>query len=116
MHVHLKDRVRIDIDCQMEMKTSYWKLTEIERPFIFTAGEFISLTRQAQKNARKMEDDVPVGASALIVKGAAQKLMADFYYKISPPKKPLKVFRDFDKGISWLQSLECYRNLEKVIS
>ena len=114
MHVHAKDRVKIDIDCQMEMKECYWKITDVDRPFVFTAGEFISLTRQAQKNAKKMEDEVPVAASALVVNGVAQKLMADFYYKISPPKRPLKVFRDFDKGIEWLQSLECYKSLKET--
>lgn len=109
VHVHTKDRVKIDIDCQMEMKKCYWEITKIDRPFLFTAGEFLSLTREAQKNAKKMEDEVPVAASALVFDGVAQKLMADFYYKISPPKRPLKVFRDFNKATEWLKSLECYQ-------
>lgn len=88
------------------MKAAYWELSDKLAPFIFTAEGFIKLTKEAQKNAKLMEDETPVGASALIVKNTAQKLMADFYYKISPPKRPLKVFKDFDKGIEWLKTQE----------
>lgn len=108
VHVHTKDRVTIDIDCQNEMKRIYWEITDVSRPFIFTAGEFLSLTHEAQKNAKKMELDVPVAASALVVNNIAQKLMADFYYKFDRPKNPLKVFKDFDKGLEWLKSLDVY--------
>ncbi len=113
VHVYTKDRVTIDIDCQNEMKRLYWEITDIPRPFIFSSGEFLSLTREAQKNAKTMEKNVPVAASALVVRNVAQKLMADFYYKFDPPNNPLKVFRDFEKGLDWLKTLPCYQNLEK---
>jgi hypothetical protein len=106
VHVHVKDRTVIDIECQLEMKDSYWKVVDEQSPFVFTAGDYIKLTKEAQKNAKEMEETVPVGASALIVNNIAQKMLADFYYKISPPKNPLKVFRDFDKGIEWLKALD----------
>lgn len=105
IHVHVHERVEIDLDCQREMEKAYWQLTDIPRPFVFTAGPFISLTKEAQKHAKTLEDDTPVAASALVVNNIAQKLMADFYYKFDPPKNPLKVFKDFDKGIEWLKSL-----------
>ncbi len=109
VHVHIKDRVTIDLDCQSEMKRIYWETTNILRPFIFTSGEFLSLTREAQKNAKNMENDVPVASSALIVHNVAQKLMADFYYKFDRPKNPIKVFKDFDKGIEWLKNSPSYK-------
>jgi hypothetical protein len=113
IQVHIKDRVTIDLECQEEMKTTYWKLTSIPRPFIFTAGEFISLTREAQKNAKTLEKDVPVAASALIVNNIAQKLMADFYYKLDPPNNPIKVFKNIDKGVVWIKSLSVYKDLKE---
>ena len=76
------------------MVEAYWELTDKLVPFVFTAEGFVKLTREAQKNAKVIEEETPVGASALIVKNTAQKLLADFYYKISPPKRPLKVFKD----------------------
>ncbi|MEZ4938408.1 MAG: hypothetical protein R2799_12535 [Crocinitomicaceae bacterium] len=106
MHVYIKDRVTVDVDLQTEMLEIYDSLISGLHPFIFSAGEFLAITREAQKNAKKIEDKSPVGASALIVKGVAQKLIADFYYKIDPPKRPLKVFKDFDKGIEWLNNLD----------
>ena len=111
MHVHIHDRVEIDLDCQKKMQEVYWEVTAESRPFIFTAGEFISITREAQKNAKVIEGDTPVVASALIVNNIAQKLMADFYYKFDPPKNPLKVFKKFDRGLEWLKSLPCYKDL-----
>ncbi len=113
VHVHIKDRVTIDLDCQSEMKRVYWEATAVLRPFIFTSGEFLSLTREAQKNAKNMENDVPVAASALVVHNVAQKLMADFYYKFDRPKHPLKVFKDFNKGIEWLKNSSSFKELEK---
>lgn len=112
MHVHIHDRVEIDIECQNYMREIYWKVGEIPRPFVFSAGEFISITKEAQKNARDMEDETPVKASALIVNNVAQKLMADFYYKFDPPKNPLKVFKNFDKGIEWIKTLPCYHEIK----
>lgn len=111
MHVHVHDRIEINLDCQNLMKKVYWELTEVPRPFVFTAGEFISLTREAQKNAKIMEKDTPVVASALVVNNVAQKLMAEFYYKFDRPKYPLKVFKNFDRGIEWLKTLPCYEEL-----
>lgn len=111
IHVHVHERVEIDIACQQAMQEAYWELTDVHSPFIFTAGPFISTTKKAQKNAKLMEDDTPVGASALIVNNIAQKLMTDFYYKLDPPKNPLKVFKDFDRGIEWLKSLPLYKSL-----
>lgn len=111
VHVYIKPHQTIDLECQQEMHDIYWEMTNVDRPFLFTAGEFISLTREAQRNAKIMEDTVPVAASALVVNGIAQKLMADFYYKIDPPKRPLKVFRDKDKAIDWLKTLDSYKKL-----
>jgi hypothetical protein len=113
IHVHLNDRVTIDLECQKEMKRIYWEVSDVPRPFLFTAGAFISLTREAQKNAKSMEEDVPVAASALVFNNIAQKLMADFYYKFDPPKNPLKVFKDFDKALNWLKGLDEYKSLER---
>ncbi|MCB0479638.1 MAG: hypothetical protein KDC84_15835 [Crocinitomicaceae bacterium] len=112
MHVHIKARVTVDIELQEEMLRIYDSMINGLHPFIFSAGEFLAITREAQKNAKKIEDQSPVGASALIVKGVAQKLIADFYYKIDPPKRPLKVFREIDKGVEWLKTLDCYKNLQ----
>jgi hypothetical protein len=105
VHVHIKEKVVIDLDCQKEMQETYWKVAEKKRPFIFTAGEFISLTKDARKNAKTIEDEVPVSCTALIVKNLAQKILAEFYYKFDKPKNPLKVFSEFDKGIEWLKTI-----------
>jgi hypothetical protein len=102
VHVHIKNNVTVDIDCQDEMEIIYWEITKEPRYFIYTAGQFLTFTKEAQRNAKEMEKRVPVIASALIVTNLAQRLIADFYYKMNKPVRPLKVFRNFDKGVEWL--------------
>lgn len=72
-------------------------------PFLFEAGEFITVSKEAIDNAYDLEFRAPLSASALIITNLAQKILADFYYKFKKPYKPLKVFRNKEEAIKWLQ-------------
>lgn len=102
VHVHIKSNTSITVGLQAKMQIAYWKLTDEPIPFIFTAGQFLTITKEARENAIKMEKDVPVSASALIILNTAQRILANFYYKVNKPKNPLKIFNEFDDGIKWL--------------
>ena len=106
IHVHIKAETSITIRVQQRMEVAYNQLTDSPVPFIFTAGAFISITKAARENAIKMEDKVPVSSSALIVSNLAHRILANFYYKVNRPQKPLKVFNDFETGIMWLKSIQ----------
>lgn len=73
-------------------------------PFIFEADEYVTVTKEARDNALSLEEKSPVGLSAVIVKSLAHKLIADFYMKFNKPRRPYKVFKDFNEGINWLKS------------
>jgi hypothetical protein len=85
------------------MQESYWEITKVKRPFIFTADEFISITTKARKNSKKMEPFVPNMGTVLVVRNLAQRILADYYYKFDKPGIPYKVVKDFDKGIQWIR-------------
>lgn len=111
IHVSFKPNTEITIEFQDELVAMYNQLTEGKKSlFIFEGGEFVSITKEARENAITIEDNTPTRASAIVVRNLAQKIVADFYYKINKPKQPFKVFWSFDKAILWLQSLTIQDN------
>jgi hypothetical protein len=106
VHVILKPHTEITVELQVEMVALYREVTNGKKmPFLFEGGEFVSITKEARENAIKMEDDTPTLASAILVKNLAQKIVADFYYKINKPKQPYKVFWSKEKAILWIEQL-----------
>ena len=111
IHVCFKPNTEITIEFQVELVNMYDQLTGGEKSlFIFEGGEFVSVTKEARENAILIEGSTPTKASAIVVRNLAQKIVADFYYKINKPKQPFKVFWSFEKGIHWLQSLKIQEN------
>ena len=102
VHVYIKPNVHIDIDAQMRMLAAYKKVTNIRRPFVFEAGEFASVSKEARQNAPKLEEESLVLATAIVVKNLGQRILADYYYKFNRPKRPLKIFKNMDNAVDWL--------------
>ena len=102
IHVVVSNNTHITIDIQVEMVKAYWSLTTIKRPFIFEAGEFVSISKEARINAKTIEEETPVLASALIIKNLAHKILAEYYYKFNRPKRPLKLFKSIETAEKWL--------------
>ena len=100
-----KSGTLIDVALQNELENIYRFLINKKHPFIFTGGEFVSITAEARKNAIEMEERVLVGYNAIIVKNLAQRLIADYYYRFNKPKNPYKVFKKFEDGIRWLKEV-----------
>jgi hypothetical protein len=111
IHVAFKPNTEITVEFQDELVAMYNQITGGKKSlFIFEGGEFVSITKEARENAITIEDNTPTRASAIVVRNLAQKIVADFYYKINKPKQPFKVFWSFEKGIIWLQSLKIQDN------
>jgi hypothetical protein len=111
VHVYFKTNAVLDVKLQMALVDVYIQLIgDGFAPFIFEAGEFVTVTKEARDNAIIMEENTPVFGSAVVVKNLAQKLIADFYYKVNRPKRPYKVVSTFEKGIQWLHE---FKNSDK---
>jgi hypothetical protein len=104
VHVFFKPNTVINLELQNEMETVFESICAGEKKcFIYEGvGASIHVTREARKNALKMEQNLPVKASAVITRNSLQRLLADFYYFINKPKLPYNVFTKFDDGIKWL--------------
>jgi hypothetical protein len=106
VHVYFRPCTVIDVPLQLKLLDAYHEITGGKKtPFIFEAGEYISVTREAKENAIVIEEITPTLASAVLINNFAQKLIAVFYYKIKPPKQPYKVVWKFEKGVEWLQQV-----------
>jgi len=104
VHVFYKEHTELDIKLQLEILEFYFQICGDEKyPFIFEADEYVTITKEARDNAIVLEEKSPVSMSAIIVKNLAHKLIADFYLKFNKPKRPFKVFKDFQEGINWLK-------------
>ncbi len=100
--MHFKDGATIDIAEQMEHLQGLIKLTDNNpTPFVITAGNYVSFTKEAKENALLLEKNSPICASAIVVNNLAYRLIADFYIKIQKPKTPYKTFSNKDKAFEW---------------
>ncbi|MGZ4049833.1 MAG: DUF7793 family protein [Bacteroidia bacterium] len=100
--MHFKDRIHQEIPHQMENLQSLIEITNNKHtPFVITAGEHVTLSREARDNSLKIEDISPMYGTAVVVQNFAYKLITDFYLKIQKPKRPFAVFTDKEKAIEW---------------
>jgi hypothetical protein len=107
VHVWLKPNTEINVDLQFQMIQIYMDITGGKKSlFIFEAGEFVSITKEAREFAIKMEKDTPTFASAIVVRNLGQKIIADFYYKVNKPLQPYKVFWKIEKAEEWLSNIK----------
>jgi hypothetical protein len=103
IHVSFVSGTEITVEVQMKLLEVYNNIASFQkRKFVFEGGEFVSISKDAMDNAFKIEDEAPLGITAVVIRNLAQKLIAEFYYKVRKPKQPYKVFKEFDKAIAWL--------------
>jgi hypothetical protein len=105
--VFIKNHTEINVSLQKDMIKIYNELTGGKKAvFLFEAGEFVSITKEARSYAIRMEKDTPTYASAILVKNLGQKIIADFYYKVNRPKQPYSIFWQKEKAIEWLNDMQ----------
>lgn len=101
-NMHFKDNVHQDVPEQMENLKALNEITSNHpTPFVVTAGENVTLTREARHNALQIEDQSPINATAVVVQNFAYRIIAEFYLKIQKPKNPFAVFTDKEKAYEW---------------
>ncbi len=105
VHVHFKKYVEITVELQGRMYDIYNEICgNGHKPFLFTADEFFSITKEARDNAIIMEGLYPGSASAVLATSLAYKLVANFYLIVNKPKSPYKVFNNEEDAVEWLKT------------
>ncbi len=100
--IHFKDNSHQDIPQQMENLIVLDEITEKKKtPFVVTAGDNVTISKEARHNSLLIEDQSPMIATAVVVQNIAYRLITDFYIKIQRPKNPFAVFTDEEKAYEW---------------
>lgn len=103
-YVLLKDNTELNIELQTELLKLYDELNDKKlTPFIFEAGEGVTITKEARDNATLIEDISALKASAVVVDNLAYRMIANFYLTFNKPKRPYKVFSKREEAIKWLK-------------
>jgi hypothetical protein len=103
VEVFFKDHFTMDIPAQEYLLKEYQKICNGKKmPFIYHAGNFVTITKEARENAIHLEEQHPANATAILATTLAYKLIAVFYLKFNKPKLPYKVFTDRLKAEKWL--------------
>jgi hypothetical protein len=107
VHVYFKPHTELTVTVQEVLLVIYNEICEgRKRPFIFQAGEYCTVTKEARDNTANLEPISPTKASVVYVNTLAHRLIAEFYYKFNKPLQPYKVVSEFQDGISWLLEVD----------
>ena len=105
IHVHYKKNAVLDVSLQLSMREIFLELVDGKKlPFMFTADEGFTLTKEARENARRLEDSSPILCNAMVAGNLAYKIIADFYVRVVKPKGLHRVFSTQDGAIKWLRT------------
>lgn len=110
VYVFIKANTHITVEVQERMLAAYWEITTDQRPFIFDADEFVSISKEARHNAQLIEERSPVSASALVIRNLGQRIIADYYYRFNRPKRPLALFKSVEEAVDWINQQELAPN------
>ncbi len=104
IHVNFKEGTEVNVELQNNLLEIYLKICGNERrPFIFSALNNVTFTREARENSIKIEPRYPGIAMAIVADSVAYRLIANFYLKINKPKTPSKIFKDIPSAVEWLK-------------
>jgi hypothetical protein len=103
IQIHYHEGVEINPPLQDRVMKIFIELSGgIKRPFLFTAMEYVTVTKEARSHAIEMESVYPALASAVVAHSTAYRIIANFYLKVNKPKTPYKVFSTEAKAVEWL--------------
>lgn len=103
VHVHYKKNTTLDLDLQASMRNLFLELTGGKKsPFMFSADEGFSLTKEARENADSFKKNPVISSYAIIADNLGYRMIANFYLKINKPVTPYKIFQNTEDAIQWL--------------
>jgi len=103
IHVYYKSGITLDVKLQNKLKLIFEELAKGEKKkYIYEAGKNVRITREARLNATSTEMQEMVLSAAVLAKSWYQRVVANFYYKLTSQGTVYKVVSSFNEGIEWL--------------
>jgi hypothetical protein len=74
-------------------------------PVLVLCEEFASTDTSFVRHLAQNKNNPYSKADAFVIKSMAQKIIANFYLKISTPERPTKFFKNKTEAINWLKTI-----------
>lgn len=79
------------------------KLSPHQKAFVLTiAGRYTSIEPEAKKYTAAGRHESFIGAEAFVIHNLAQRILAQFYFKINKPIVASEYFTDLNKAEKWI--------------
>ncbi len=103
IHVYYKSGITLDLKLQKKLQQIFDELSKGEKKkYIYEAGKNIRLTREARLHGLTEDSKSRVLSAVVVARSWYQKIIANFYYKLTSQGTVYKVVNDFNEGIEWL--------------
>ena len=79
------------------------KLGSYKLPVLVICQEFASTDTTFTKHLAKNINNPFSKADAFVINSMSQKILANFYLKISTPERPTKFFKNKEEAVDWLK-------------
>jgi len=113
--VKIKEEDFYEIEVFNEKKFRFQKIEELigaqeslgakKIPVLVLCEEFASTDTTFARHLAQNKNNPYSKADAFVINSMAQKIIANFYLKISTPERPTKFFRDKTEAINWLKTI-----------
>lgn len=105
IHIHIKRGMEINVDLQNKILDVYKTICRNDKKaFLFTASNYVTITKEARENSILLEALYPCIAIAVVANSTAYKLSANFYQLVNKPKSLFEIFNDKENAIEWLKT------------
>lgn len=105
VHVRFMNNAVVDIKLQEKLHVMYESLCgKKKHPFLFSAVKNVAVTKEARKNAQKLEAVSPISKTAILAQNTLQRMIAQFYYRFNRPQLPFRIFKKEEEAVKWLLS------------
>ena len=103
VHIYFKPNCEINSGTEERIRLAIHRLVKPGQllPVIFEAGEFVAIDPETRNNLKTSHLELPILCYAVYVQNAAQRLLANYYRKLTKPTRPFSTFRDFQSGVEW---------------
>ena len=103
-YIRYFDKINLTIDDLEESFAAYSILSGGKKlKVLIEFGLFSTIEDEAREYAER--NKIPALAEVLIMKSIANRILAIMYFRFRIQKHPVKVYKSFDKGLNWLNSI-----------
>jgi hypothetical protein len=101
--IFVNENVDFSADDFQKLLESQKKLGGEQLPVLILCSDNVSTDIELLKSLSKNANNPFTKADAFVISSIAQRILGNFYIKISKPERPTKLFNDKTEALAWLK-------------